>query len=318
VLRIAVEHTGVLWHDAAMRKQTIVLAAAVLSLVATAAVAAENAPPEKLETQKLTDNIWLITGPGGNIALMTGATGTFIVDDQIAPMTPQLKKAVAAVTPKPVRFVFNTHWHGDHTGGNVAFGSDGALIVAHDNVRKRMSTEQFVAMVNKTVPPSPEPALPVITFADSLSFHVNGDDIQVVHVEPAHTDGDSIVFFKKANVLHMGDTFFSFGYPFVDLSSGGSVDGYVRAADRALAMAQPTTKIIPGHGPVVDIKRLKTYRDMIATIRDRIKKLVAAGKSLDQVQAAKPTAEFDAEWGGAFIKPDKFVETVYQDLTKKR
>jgi glyoxylase-like metal-dependent hydrolase (beta-lactamase superfamily II) len=301
-----------------MRNPIPLAVATVLLVVAAGAHAAEAPPPEKLETQKLTGNIWLITGPGGNIALMTGTTGTFLVDDQIAPMSAQLKKAVAAVTSKPVRFVFNTHWHGDHTGGNAVLGGDGALIVAHDNVRKRMSTEQFNAMFDKRTPPSPESALPVITFADSLAFHVNGDDVEVVHVEPAHTDGDSLVFFKKANVLHMGDTFFSHGYPFIDLASGGSVDGYVRAADRALAMAQPTTKIIPGHGPVVDAKRLKTYRDMIATIRDRVKKLAAAGKSLDQVQAAKPTAEFDAEWGGAFIKPAQLVETVYQDVTKKR
>src|SRR5262249_30044642 len=154
---------------------------------------------------------------------------------------------------------------------------------------------------DKKVPPAPEPALPVITFADALSFHVDGDDIDVVHVDPAHTDGDSLVRFKKANVIHMGDTFFSSGYPFIDLSSGGSIDGYVRAADRVLTLAQPTTRIIPGHGPVADRAKLKSFRDMLATIRDRVKKLVAAGKSLDEVQATRPSAEFDATWGGAFI-----------------
>lgn len=275
-------------------------------------------PPEKLETQKLTEGLYLITGPGGNIALMVGNSGVFLVDDQIAPMTAQLKKAVAAVTPKPVRFIFNTHWHGDHTGGNVVFGSEGAVIVAHENVRKRLSTEQFIAMFNKKVPPSPEPALPVITFSDSLAFHLNGDDIEVVHVDPAHTDGDSIVYFKKANVLHMGDTFTSTGYPFIDLSSGGSVEGFVKAADRALVLAQPTTKIIPGHGPVGDREKLKSYRDMIVTIRDRIKKLSAAGKTLAEVQAAKPTAEYDVAWGGAFIRGPQLVEAIFKDLTKKR
>lgn len=295
-------------------------AVAVVALAASASFAADLPPPggEKLETQKLTDNLWVITGAGGNVAVMTGATGTFIVDDVLAPVSAQLKKVIATVAPKPVRIVFNTHWHGDHTGGNAVLGSDGAIIVAHDNVRKRLSTEQFVSMMNKTVPPSPEPALPVITFADSLSFHLDGDDIQVVHVEPAHTDGDSLVFFKKANVLHMGDTFTWGGWPYIDLGSGGSVDGYVRAADRALAMVQPTTRIIPGHGPVGDAKRLKAYRDMIVTIRDRIKKLAASGKSLAQIQAAKPTAEYDAEWGHAFITPDQLVETLYKDLTKKR
>jgi len=289
-----------------------------LLVVLSFAVARAEEPPQKLETQKLAEGLYLITGPGGNIALTVGNTGVLLVDDQIAPMTAQLKKAVAAVTPKPVRFVFNTHWHGDHTGGNAVLGGDGAVIVAHENVRKRLSTEQFQAVMNRKVPPSPEPALPVITFTDSIAFHVNGDDLEIVHVDPAHTDGDSIVYFKKANVLHMGDTFFSNGYPYIDLGSGGSVDGYVKAADRALAIAQPTTKIIPGHGPVVDREKLRVFRDMIATIRDRIKKLAAAGKTLEQVQAAKPTAEFDATWGGAFIKPTVLVETVYKEVAKKR
>jgi glyoxylase-like metal-dependent hydrolase (beta-lactamase superfamily II) len=217
-----------------------------------------------------------------------------------------------------VRFIFNTHWHGDHTGGNAVFGGDGAVIVAHDNVRKRLSTKQFNKLFNHETPPSPDVALPVITFAESMSFHVNGDDIEVSHVDPAHTDGDSIVFFKKANVLHMGDTFFANGYPFIDLSSGGSVEGYIKAADRGLALASATTKIVPGHGPVADAKKLKVFRDMIVTIRDRIKKLAASGKSLAQVQAAKPTAEFDAAWGSAFIKPEMLVETIYTEVAKKR
>ncbi|MCU1277101.1 MAG: fold metallo-hydrolase [bacterium] len=290
---------------------------AVAALLLAAGARAQQ-PPEKLETQKLTEGLYLITGPGGNIALMVGSSGVFLVDDQIAPMTPQLKKAVAAVTPKPVRFVFNTHWHGDHTGGNAVLAGDGAVIVAHENVRKRMSTEQVIALFNKKVPPSPEPALPVITFKDSLAFHLNGDDIDVEHVDPAHTDGDSIVFFKKANVVHMGDTYTSMGYPFIDLSSGGSVEGLIKAADRALALAQPTTKIIPGHGPIGDREKLKSYRDMIVTIRDRIKKLAAAGKTLAEVQAAKPSAEYDAAWGGAFISGTQLVDTIYKDVTKRR
>jgi cyclase len=303
-------------------KKSLPLFVAVVVTLFCADVRARAEPPaekaEKLETQKLTEGLYLITGPGGNIALMVGTSGVFLVDDQIAPMTPQLKKAIAAVTPKPVRLVFNTHWHGDHTGGNAVLGGEGAIIVAHENVRKRMSSEQFSAMFNRKIPPSPEQALPVITFSDSLAFHLNGDDIDVVHAEPAHTDGDSIVFFKKANVLHMGDTFMSSGYPFIDLSSGGSVDGIIKAADRGLALAQPSTKIIPGHGPVVDREKLKSYRDMVVTIRDRVKKLAAAGKSLAEVQAANPSAEFDATWGAAFIRGPQLVETIYQSVTKKR
>ncbi len=294
-------------------------------VAATALVAAVNLPARAqhasdadLETQKLTDSLYLISGPGGNIALLVGKESAFLVDDQIQPMTPKLKEAIAKVTPKPVRFVFNTHWHGDHTGGNAAFGAAGAVIVAHDNVRKRLSTGQVMEMSGRRVPPSPPVALPVITFAQSVSFHLDGEEVDVFHVDPAHTDGDSIVHFEKANVIHMGDTYFSNGYPFVDLGSGGGIEGYVRAADRVLAMAQASTRIIPGHGVVTDKAKLQIWRDMLVTIRDRVQKLVSAGKSLADVQASKPTAEYDAVWGGSFIKPSQLVETVYKDLSHKR
>ena len=225
---------------------------------------------------------------------------------------------ILKVTDKPVRFVVNTHWHGDHTGGNEAMGDSGAVIVAHDNVRKRLSTEQFMALFNKKVPPAPEKALPVVTFAEGLTFHVNGDEMQVFHVDPAHTDGDSFVYFKKADLLHMGDVFTPAGYPFVDLGSGGKVEGFIKDADRALAMVHDKTRIVGGHGPMTDKVKLKAWRDMLATIRDRVAKLIAAGKSLADVKAAKPTAEYDAVWGKAFIKPDVLVETFYQDLSAKK
>lgn len=278
-------------------------------LLASAAFAEPKEP--KLETQKLAGSLYLLTGPGGNVVVLVGKDGAVLVDDELAPVTPQLKQAVAKLTPKPVRFVLNTHWHGDHTGGNPVLGGEGAVIVAHDNVRKRLSTEQFIELFKRTVPPTPEPGLPVITFADSLAVHLDGEDIDVVHVEPAHTDGDSLVWFKKANVIHMGDTYVT-GFPFVDLSSGGNIEGFIRAADRAMALGNAATRFVPGHGVVADRAQLTAFRDMLVTIRDRVHKLMAAGKSLAEIQAARPTAEFDARWGTEFINGKQLVETIYR------
>jgi glyoxylase-like metal-dependent hydrolase (beta-lactamase superfamily II) len=284
-------------------------------LLASGAWAEKPAPG--LSNQKVADGLYLLLGPGGNILLEVGKDAVFLVDDEVAPVTPELKAEIAKVTPQPVRFVLNTHWHGDHTGGNAVLGEAGAVIVAHDNVRKRLSTEQFISMFGKKVPPSPPKALPVVTFTEGLSFHLNGEDIEVFHVDPAHTDGDSVVWFHKADVIHLGDVYTPAGYPFVDLSSGGHVDGFIKAADRVLQLITDKTKVVGGHGALADKAKLKTWRDMLATIRDRISKQIAAGKSLADVQAQKPTAEFDAAWGNGFIKPAVLVETLYKDLSKK-
>ena len=182
--------------------------------------------------------------------MSVGKSGTYLIDDQYAPLSDKILAAIKAITPDPVRFVVNTHWHGDHTGGNENMGKAGALLVAHENVRRRMSTEQFMAAMGRKIPPSPEEALPVVTFTDAMTFHWNGDEIRVYHVPPAHTDGDSIVHFVKADVVHMGDIFFNGGYPFIDTSSGGRVDGVIEAADRVLAGIGEKTRIIPGHGPL--------------------------------------------------------------------
>jgi glyoxylase-like metal-dependent hydrolase (beta-lactamase superfamily II) len=210
--------------------------------------------------------------------------------------------------------VVNTHWHGDHTGGNENMGKVGALLVAHENVRRRMNTEQFTAAFNAKTPPSPDGALPVVTFADAITFHWNGDEIRVYHVPPAHTDGDSVVHFVKANVVHAGDLFFNGGYPFVDVSSGGRIDGVIAAAERILAGIDDKTRLIPGHGPVATKADLQAYRDVLKTLRDRIAKLKADGKSRDEVIAAKPTADHDAKWGTGFMKGDVFTGLVYDSL----
>jgi len=271
-----------------------------------------------LKTTSVTGNISVIEGAngfaGGNVAVSTGDDGLFVIDDELQPMTPKLTAALAALAPKAkVRFVVNTHWHGDHTGGNAGLAATGAVIVAHENVRKRLSVEQVMKFMGQshTIPPSPPQALPVVTFADDVTLYLNGDEVHVMHVDPAHTDGDAIVHFKKANVVHTGDTFVG-GYPLVDVGSGGRFEGFIAAADRTLSLCDDATKIIPGHGPVMTKADLKGWRDMLVTVRDRLNKLIAQKKTLDQIKAAKPTADFDAKWGQGMINGDVLIEMAYQ------
>lgn len=253
-----------------------------------------------------------MTGAGGNIGLSVGDDAVFMVDDQFAPLAPKIKAAIAKLTPKPGTFLLNTHWHFDHTGGNESFGASGAIIVGHENVRKRMSTEQFIEFLGVKVKAEPRTALPVITFAQDTTFHLNGEEILVLHVPNAHTDGDSIVHFRKADVIHMGDIFFNKLYPFIDSSSGGSVDGVIAAADRAMGLAGDGTQFIPGHGPVANKADLKAYRDMLATVSKRIREQVKAGKSLAEVIDSKPTAEFDEQWGRGFLNAQRFTEMLFK------
>jgi cyclase len=282
-----------------------------------AVLLAQNFDTVTVRAQHLRGGIYMLTGSGGNIGLSIGDDAAFLVDDQFAPLTPKIIAAVAGVTSKPIRFVVNTHWHFDHTGGNENFGKAGALLIAHDNVRTRMSTDQFMAQMNRRIPASPPAALPVVTFSDSVTFHINGDDLVAFHVPPAHTDGDVLVHFTKADVIHMGDTFMTISYPFIDLSSGGSVNGVIGAADRALAVCSAQTIIIPGHGPVTNCDGLRTWRNVITTVRDRVRAGMQKGSTLDQLKAAELTKEFDERWGKGFIQPAAFVESVYRSLGGK-
>ena len=281
------------------------------------ALAAQNFDTVQVRTIKAGDGVYMLQGLGGNIGVSAGTDGVILVDDQYAPLTDKIKAALAALNPGPIRFVLNTHWHFDHTGGNENFGKAGIVIVAHENVRRRMSAEQFMTTFAQSIKASPAGALPVVTFTDAVTIYYNGDSISAMHVPPAHTDGDVIVWFRHANVVHMGDTFFNGRYPLVDLASGGASAGLIGAADRVLAMADANTKIIPGHGPLGDRVALEAYRTMLVTVRDRIKQAIAAGRTLAQVQAAKPTAEFDAVWGNGRITPTMFVEVLYQDLSRR-
>ena len=281
------------------------------------ALTAQNFDTVQVRTVKAGEGVYMLQGLGGNIGVSSGPDGVILVDDQYAPLTEKIRTALAALNPGAIRFILNTHWHFDHTGGNENFGKRGIVIVAHENVRRRMSAEQFMTSFPQVVPASPSGALPVVTFTDAVTFYYNGDSISAFHVPPAHTDGDVIVWFRHANVIHMGDTFFNGRYPLVDLASGGSVDGFIVAADRVLALSDANTKIIPGHGPLGDRVALQAFRTMMATVRDRIKQAIAAGRTLDQVKAAKPTADWDAVWGNGRITPTLFVEILYQELSRR-
>ncbi len=271
----------------------------------------------RIQAVPVADGIYMLLGSGGNIGLAVGDDAIFLIDDQFAPLSQRITDAIRAVSEKPVRFLLNTHWHGDHTGGNENFGKAGVVIVAHDNVRQRMSVEQFMARFNQKVPASPKAALPVITFTDMVTFHINGDDIHAIHVKNAHTDGDAVVHWQKANVMHLGDVFFNGMYPFIDLGSGGSINGMIAAASTALGYANETTRIIPGHGPLAAKAELVAYVAMLTGVRDNVQRLVAQKKTVTQVLAAKPSAAWDEKWGKGFMKPDDFVTTVYESLTGK-
>jgi glyoxylase-like metal-dependent hydrolase (beta-lactamase superfamily II) len=288
----------------------------ILALLAFPALAQQDFSKVEILAEKLSDSVHMLTGAGGNMGLSVGDDAVFLVDDQFAPLTPKIEAAIAKLTARPVRFVLNTHWHFDHTGGNESFGSAGALIVAHENVRKRMSVESFIEFLGMKLKAEPRQALPVVTFTRDVTFHINGEEVYVLHLANAHTDGDAIVRFRKSDVVHMGDIFFNGRYPFIDTSSGGTVEGVIAAADRVLQSSTERTRIIPGHGPLARRADLKAYRDMLATVSGRIREHVRAGRSLEEVQAAKPSAEFDALWGKGFLNPQRFTEMLYKNLER--
>ena len=292
---------------------TALLAAAALTAIGVAAQQPDWSSVE-IRVERVVPGVAVLFGRGGNIGLSYGADGNVIIDDQYAPLSEKVIAAVRSVDADPIRFVINTHWHGDHTGGNENVGRTGAVIVAHENVRRRMSVGQMLR--GEQVPPAAPGALPVVTFTDDVTFHLNGDDLRIHHVEHAHTDGDALVYWTRANVLHMGDTYFNGILPFIDLESGGSVDGYIAAVEQGLRIANDRTVIIPGHGPVATRANLQAFRDMLVELRTRVAAEIRAGRGLDQVKALRLADRYGRPTD--FISPDSFIETLYRDLSRDR
>src|SRR5438046_8251071 len=250
-------------------------------------------------------------GPAqGNIAVSVGGDGKFLVDTMYAQMHQKIMDALAAIGPQPIRYVVNTHLHGDHTAGNEAMAKLGAVIISHENMRKRMAAPQNNA--------PPAAALPIVTYGESITLHFNGEEIYIYHPDPAHTDGDSIIYFRHANVMHVGDVPSSLRYPNIGVNEGGTVDGMMAAGRQVMKIANADTKIIPGHlGPVVGFKEIQQQLDMFVVVRDRVLSAIRAGKTMEQVVASKPTADFDQGRMGGAITPDRFVTLVYTDLSRR-
>lgn len=269
----------------------------------------------QIKATKVAGNVYMLEGSGGNIGVSVGADGILIVDDQFAPLADKIRASLKTLGEGKLRFILNTHWHGDHTGGNVAFGPE-ATIIAHDNVRKRLASEQRIELFKQTVPASPKEALPVITFDNSLSVHFNGEEIRAIHYPNGHTDGDSVIFFTTSNVVHLGDDFFAGRFPFVDVDNGGNVLGLTKNIGDIITKLPANVKLIPGHGPLSTIDDLKLYHRMLVETTDIVRKKIAAGKTLDQIKSEGFPDEWKS-WGTGFIKPNTWIDLIHISLTKK-
>ncbi|BBM82342.1 MBL fold metallo-hydrolase [Candidatus Uabimicrobium amorphum] len=272
----------------------------------------------QINTHDVGDNIHMLTGPGGNIAVSIGKDGVFIIDDLYARHYKEVTAAITKLTDQKVRFVINTHWHADHSEGNELFVvNHNSTVLAHDNVRKTMAEPQMIKYFKSLRPASPEKALPVITYSKTMTLHFNGQDVVLIHVPNAHTDGDSIVFFQQANVIHMGDTFFKGRYPFIDQDHGGSIRGIIEAANKVLQIATDKTKIIPGHGSISSTKELTDYRNMLMEVEKRVQKLVDDKLTLKEIIAKDPLKDLNPVWGQGFMKSELFLTILFDDLSEK-
>jgi cyclase len=292
------------------------ICAAVLGVVLATAAQAQQpapAPPDPaVQTVNVAPGIYMLTGRGGNIGLSVGVDGAAIIDDKFADNAPNIRAAIAMLSPRPASFVINTHLHGDHTGGNESFGNSGAVIIAQENVRKRLSTDQSNPTNGQKIPARPRAAWPVITFADTAALHFNDDDLEFTHLPAAHTETDIVVRFRKANVVHMGDCFTG-GFPFIDGNTGGTLDGLIRAHEKVLPTIDEKTILIRGHGPLGNKTELQAYHDMLVVVRDRIAKLVKAGRSQEDVVTARPTQDFEEKYGGGSFNAAEWIGRAYVD-----
>ena len=292
----------------------LLLAASAILLAAPAA-AQQDLSKVEIKVEQVAPGVAVLFGAGGNIGVSHGVDGNVLIDDQFAPLVPKIVAAVKTLDPDPISFLINTHWHGDHTGGNEALGRGGTVIVAQDNVRRRLSVDTVSKRFSSTIKAAPRAALPVITFDRGVTFHLNGDTLQVVHVADAHTDGDALIYWQKANVLHAGDTFFNrVTFPFIDRESGGSIDGMIAAAKQGLALVRPGGRVIPGHGPVATREDYAAYLAMLEDVRAKVAAGRAAGRTKAQIVASKPAAAYLGRTQEGFIKADDFVATVYDSL----
>ncbi|MDM9630492.1 MBL fold metallo-hydrolase [Robiginitalea aurantiaca] len=286
---------------------------AMLLLTFSTGLAQRNFDDVEIKTEKITDNIYVLFGAGGNIGLAIGEQAAYLIDDQYAPLSEKITAAVREVTDKPLKFLVNTHWHGDHTGGNINFGKAGTILIAHENVRERLGKPS--ERNGRVREASPEVALPEITFSDELTLHLGGgQSMHVMHVNDAHTDGDSYIYFPEANVIHMGDNFANGGFPFIDLNSGGDIEGFIKNLNMALFIVDDQTRIIPGHGPVTNRETLRAYRDMLETLRNRVKAAQDSGNSLEQTLAMGLSKEWDADFGTGFINNEGIITAIYRSL----
>jgi cyclase len=280
----------------------------------TAAGFSTDWPNVQMESLRLGEHLHYLHGSGANMLVSAGPDGILMVDCEFAPMSSKIKQAVAKLQPGPVRFLIDTHWHVDHSGGNADFAKDGAIIIAQDHVRERLSVQQPKGYFGNIVPPAPPAAWPSLTYDRSMTVHFNGEDVMLFNDGAAHTDGDTVVYFPKANVVHMGDIYINGLYPIIDIASRGTIQGYFPVIDHVLALINEQTKVIPGHGPIANKADLLFYRNMLATLRDRVQKMIDEGKTLDEITAANVSKDFDANWASDRVGPEAITRMIYSGL----